>query len=257
MSVRNEVESYITNSWQDKKVAKWVIGSLPLLEKGFTHSPCPVFNLSFEHGLVKKYEASTDNTFRNNRKIVMSGGFEGTEGHMHAVSELREVRALTINAPFVLMLEPDSYITQQKGRHPIVNIKQREQLWSTSGLVENIILLPEKEDGVSSEKHYLQIHKHIAPAVWCANVENPYWLEIITRMQESEELDIIRVFKHWPELHTSFINSTKDLSAEEVKNTLYSYFLDFCRKPEIYAVPHLTTPEEIAKIIVERVVKDL
>lgn len=260
MSVRNEVESYITDNWQDKRVAGWVIGSLALLEKGFTYPPCPIFNLSFEHGLVKKHGIPTDDTFRGSRKIVMSGGFEGTKGHMHAVAEMREVRALTadIDTPLVLMLEPDSYITQLKRRNPIVNISQREQLWSTSGLIDVIILLPEKKSEVSDEEHYKHIYKCIAPAVWCANVDNPHRLEIITRMQEEDEaLDIIRIFKHGPQLHTSFVNSTKDLTAEEVKKTIYPYFLNLCKNPEIYNVPHSTTPEEIAKIIAERVVNGL
>ena len=49
------------------------------------------------------------------------------------------------------MLEPDSYIVRQKGRQPIVNIEQREQLWSTSGLVDAVILLPEKEVDVRTK----------------------------------------------------------------------------------------------------------
>jgi glycerol-3-phosphate cytidylyltransferase-like family protein len=75
----------------------------------------------------------------------------------------------------VLMLEPDSYITKYKAREPIVNMEQRSDLWSTSGLVDGVILLLEKDEDVSIEEHYGQIHQHIQPAVWCVNVENPDW----------------------------------------------------------------------------------
>jgi len=259
MSARNEVEDNILNIWRDKRVAKWVVGGLPLLREGLTHQPCPVFKLSLGDGLSPENDVIFDGDFGNNRKMVMSGGFEGTRGHLWSVKEMREARALMADASIflVLMLEPDSYIIRQKGRQPIANIEQRTQLWSISGLVDAVILLPEKEEGVPDEEHYLKIHRQIAPAVWCANAENPHWLKIITRMQAAGSVEIVRLFKHRPELHTSFLSSTRELSVRGVRKALYPYVLGLVKDTGSYQVPHFLTPEQTTKIILERVARGL
>ena len=120
-----------------------------------------------------------------------------------------------------------------------------------------MILLPEKEVDVPDEEHYLQIHRRIAPAVWCANVENPYWLKIITRMQADGPVDIIRLFKHRPELHTSFLTSTRELSAMEVRKALYPYMLGLVRDTDSYQVPHFLTPEQTTNVVLRRVARGL
>lgn len=256
MGARSEIEDKIRTSWSDKKVVEWIISNLPLLKEGCTHSPCPVFTLSLDDGLKQKSGPIFTN-FKQTPKIVMSGGFEGTKGHVLAAKEMREARALRAeNFPLVLLLEPDLYVNQ-KGRKPIVDIKHREELWSTSGLIDALILLPEKKDGVSEDEHYLQVHRHIVPALWCANVENRHWLEIIYRGQKSTDpFDLIRLFIQEPKPHTSFLATTKDLSAREVKEVLYPYILKIV-KSGTYQLPHFLTPEQTTEILLEEVIKGL
>jgi hypothetical protein len=257
MSARSEVENNIQASWKDKKVARWVISNLPLLKESFTHSPCPVFTLSLDDGLQQK-SGPIFSDFRWTPKIVMSGGFEGTKGHVLAAKEMWETRALRAEkSPLVIMLEPDSYIANQKGRKPIVDIKYREKLWSTSNLVDALILLPEKKEGVSVEQHYLGVHEQIAPALWCANVENRHWLEIIYRgLQQTEPFDLNRLYIQRPQPHTSFVAATRDLSAREVKKALYPYILGIVRSGT-YQLPHFLTDEQTAQILFEEIKRGL
>lgn len=258
MGTRLEVENFITSSWIDKRVASWVIGKLPLLEYGFTHPPCPVYNLSLEKGLVLE-NIPFQGDFEHSNKLVMSGGFEGTEGHLKVVQEMYETRALTgkVQNPIVLMLEPDSYIRNRKQREPLVNLHQRKSLWSTSGLVEAIIVLPDKPESLSAHDFYdKQIHRLIAPASWCVNIGNPHYFEIMNRGEEEMQYDLVRLFVHHIEVHTSFLNSTRRLTGEEVRAKLRDYLLELV-KCNRYTTTGFISPEEEVNIYMERIASGL
>ena len=259
MSIKHEIESNIYSNWQDKEVATWVAKQLPLLGKAGIHSPCPVFSLSFDEGLVPDNEkAMSAGSFIDDEKIVMSGGFEGTNGHLIAVRDMNELKALCLpmGRPIVLLLEPDSYIQEMKKRSPIVNLDQRKYMWSTSGLVHAVVCLPGKKAGLLDTEHYLEIHKNIKPAVWCANVENPHWSEIVFR-PDLEGLNLVSLFVHKPEIHASFLNSTRNLSAKELIIALKEYSLSLARQTSSYQLLRMFPPEENAEYIFEKFVENL
>lgn len=258
MSARNEVENYILNNWQDRVVAQWVIHHLPLLEKGFTHPPCAIFSLSFTQGLKQINTILSASDFLNTPKVVMSGGFEGTRGHISAAADMREVKALTLTEGYVtLMLEPDSYIVKYKKREPLLNIEQRSCLWATSGLVDAIILLPEEktQERISVTNRYDEIHHIIQPAKWCANVDNPYYEEI--NMRGTEMISPVLTFTHRPNVHTSFLCSTKSLNTEKLSEALRKYSLELAQKSSSYELPKFLGLQEAANIIYRELVQEL
>lgn len=258
MSAKNEVERHIVARWHDGQVARWVLDRMPLLEKGNTHPSCPVLSLSMEEGLhVEVGDESLLKDFREAPKIVASGGFEGNRGHIRVVSDMEEVRILTNPERLVvLMLEPDSYITKHKAREPIVNMEQRSDLWSTSGLVDAVISLPEKDEDMGTEEHYGQIHQHIQPAVWCVNIENPDWCQIILR-GELDSISLVRIFAHKNEVRSSFLHSTMNLSVGELRKALLDYSLEIAKKASSHQSSMIISPEQIAGIIYDKFVQGL
>lgn len=260
MGVRAEIEGSIIDRWSDKDVASWVIKKLPLLRYGFTHSPCPVYGLSLEQGLIPLNDTDFSlDKFKEKDKIVMSGGFEGTEGHIKVVNEMYETRILTnkSSSPIVLMIEPDSYIQKQKKREPLVSLNQRIALWSTSGLVEAVMVLPEKPDDLSVIDFYdHKIPELISPSTWCVNVENPYFFEIMNRGASSPTYDLIKLFVHHIEVHTSFLNSTRLLKKDDVKEELQSYLLDLIKSNK-YTSTKLLSPEEEVEMFMQRIAEGL
>lgn len=258
MSVKKEVERHIVTHWHDEKVAKWVLDRMPLLEKGNTHPSCPVLSLSMEEGLrVEVGDESLLKDFHEAPKIVASGGFEGNRGHIRVVSDMQEVRILTNSERLVvLMLEPDSYITKHKAREPFVNMEQRSDLWSTSGLVDAVILLPEEDEDMSTEERYAEIHQHIQPAVWCADIENPDWRKIIIR-GELNYISLGRILVHKNEVHTSFLHSTMNFSVRELREALLEYSLEIAKKTSSHQSSTIISPEQKAGIIYDRFVQGL
>lgn len=222
MGARAEVESRVRSEWFDPKVAEWVLRNFPLLEFDGASLACPVYKLDDVSSVAK---------FKDHLKIVISGGFEGTEGHLEAIRDLPGIRALDREkwgALLVVMLEPDSYIITRKGRKPIVNLDERQELWSTSGLVDAVIILPEEKKDESATARYAFIHKKIEPALWFANVENPNHYEILMR-QDLTMFDISRLLLHEPRPHASFLASTQKLNAEEVRKRLREYITDMVK----------------------------
>lgn len=259
MGARAEIEAVINNDWKDKEVAKWVIDKLPLLEYGFTHPACPVYKLDLDLGLRLDNENKGYPNFRNTKKLVISGGFEGTEGHLKVVDEMHEARALTEDASglVVLMLEPDSYIVGRKNRQPLINLEQRRQLWSTSGLADAVICLPNKPDDISTPDFYDQrIHKLISPATWCVNVENPHFFRILNRGIETPSYDLIRLFVHNIEIHTSFLNLTREFTKDEVREKLRNYLRGLIVSNR-YTTKKLLSTEEELNLYWERIAKGL
>jgi hypothetical protein len=223
MGARAEVESRVRSGWIDPKVAEWVLRNFPLLEFDGASLACPVYKLDDVSSVAK---------FKDRLKIVISGGFEGTKGHLEAIRrDLPEIRALDREkwgALLVVMLEPDSYIITRKGRKPIVNLDERQELWSASGLVDAVIILPEEKRNESVASRYALIHKKIEPALWCTNKENPSHYEILMR-RDLNMFDISRLLLHEPRPHASFLASTQKLKAEEVRVRLRDYITDLVK----------------------------
>lgn len=260
MSAEQEVKDNIHKNWIDHKVADWVIKNLPLLEYGNTHSQCPVFELDLSEGLSQtNLDIAPAGNFKEIPKIVISGGFEGTLGHLEAINNLWEIRALTSSynkSQIVVMLEPDSYILQRKQRDPLVNLQQRTELWSTSGLVDVVIILPEVKSGKNVSEHYSKVHEYITPASWCTNIENPHWNEIVIRDGLRETI-LNKMLMHHPSVHTSFLHSTKNLNTEESKYQLAQYILNLVKRPDIYNVAFGAPPLKIAEAIFSELVEGL
>jgi len=257
--MRAEVEARIYEGWRDKDVAKWVISKFSLLEHGYTHPECPVYQLSLSDGLQLDNNNNKYPNFNATKKLVMSGGFEGIEGHLKVVEEMQEVRTLTADSSslIVLMIEPDSYVINRKQREPLINLRQRTGLWSTSGLVDAIICLPDKPDDISASEFYdHRIHDLISPATWCVNVEHPHYFDISNRGISSPSHDLLRLFVHHIEVHTSFLSSTKGLTKDEGREKLRNYLLELI-KSDRYVTTKLFTPEEELELYWERIAKGL
>ena len=258
MSAKQEVERYILNNWADATVARWVISQLELLKRAYSFPPCPVYVLSLKEGLHRKNGAESRDEFLDKPKLVTSGGFEGVHGHVRLIEEdLYETRALMrkdrSELPIALLLEPDQYIETKK-RKPLVTLKQREEMWSTSGLVDAVVLLPEADSGFTDER-YLAIHQILVPAAWSTTIENPHHFNIVMRGQHA--IDIILLVAHYPEPHTSFLCSTRDVPAKAFPNMLFQYMLELARNPKAYILPPLQDPEDIAAEICSRLLEGL
>lgn len=260
MSARSEVETQISNLWKDGDVCRWVIKNLPLLEKAHSAPWCSVFNISLDYSL-QSADSCSDNLsgFRQKRKLVMSGGFEGTRGHIEALNNIYEYKALACadDALVGLMLEPDSYIRELKGREPLVGIDLRTEMWATSGLVDFVIKLPRKPPSLPDQYFFQFIHEQIKPASWCVSIENRSWLEIITRGQVEKVIDAGRLFSHSPNIHSSFLASTRMKSVEEVRLALWDYSMMIASGSDFSDISTFIPIEQMARIIYEDFSKDL
>ncbi len=223
-----EARRYIQENWKDLRVANWVINKLPLLELGNRFPPCPIYTISISDGLsLSRNLPSNITEFQSSKKLVISGGFEGTAGHMSAIKDMEEARIFTDGGSHkvVIMLEPDSYIRKFKEREPLMKLNERSFLWSTSSLVDAVILLPEREQSMSKYDHYASIAKAISPATWCVNVENKHKQEILTRSVGKEGVNLNGLFINKPEVHASFLHSTMNMDATQVEDGLFEYLL--------------------------------
>ena len=228
-SVGETAKSRILTSWKDERVARWVISQLPLLELAGSHPPVPIFDLDLESGLTLVSGGGDVDEFIGKMKLVISGGLEGTKGHIKIVKQMQESRALLgysqDEAFVIVLLEPDDYIREEKEREPIVYLNVRASGWSASGLVNGVVRLPRRICGESKKEHYGKVHTFIEPAQWCVSIENPAWKEIVTRQGE-KILDPSCVFDSEPEAHVSFLDSTKGMGLEELVVALGSYSVE-------------------------------
>lgn len=259
MSVERQVKNQIMETWKDNRVANWVIDSLPLLEVGLTQPECPVYTLSLEEGLMLKNEAKPIEKFNETLKLMMSGGFEGTIGHLRAIDNLHEIRALTTkgNSYLVLMLEPDSYIRNVKSRDPLINLRQREILWSTSGLIDAVLLIPDSSLVKNKYKYFSKLSEAIGQTRYCTSIENPAWREIITRDDKDGALDIIRATNDELYVHASLLASSKNIGPKEMRQIIYEDILNRVIKMESPDLLKLIPAEILAKNIFERVSEGL
>jgi hypothetical protein len=256
VSIEHKVKDQITHSWKDKRVAQWVINSLPLLEMGFTQPACPVYTLSLEKGLQEDNKSTSIKDFKDTLKLVISGGLEGTVAHLRAVDNLNEIRALTTDGSchLVLMLEPDSYIQNAKKREPLVSLEQRKVLWSTSGLVDAIILAPDSSVETNKNIYFSQLSDIIGPTRWCTSIDNPEWLNIITRHDPNGPLNCIQVWDDEICIHASLLASSQNADSNEMKRRIYENVLMYVKK---YFISRSVPPEVEAQIISKRISKGL
>ncbi len=217
--VSSAIKKRIYNGWTDEKVATWVISQLPLLDIGERHTSVPVLKLSLEKGLEVDSGIIDLETFKNSNKLVISGGFEGNQGHLLAIENLNDSQILAYpNYLKVLQLEPDSYVVNTKKRQPLLNLSERVVLWSTSQKVDTVVILPERQEFQGIESHYTEIDRLIQPANWFASTDNPYWRKIITRPGKNI-IDISQLVDHEPEMHTSFLMSTRNMNVHIIRSS--------------------------------------
>ncbi|MGA2910670.1 MAG: hypothetical protein ABSE04_02600 [Candidatus Microgenomates bacterium] len=247
-----EIRDRIMSSWFDRRVARWVISRLPLLELAGTRPECSIFQI--EGTVLQQTNPSKcdGSGIVDRQKLVISGGFEGTKGHILALKEMHEVRILDNRldgARVVLLLEPDSYIKKIKHREPLVALSQRVNLWATSGLVDAVFVAPELSDTENMPARYERIHKAISPALWCTNVENPHFKEIISRGDEVS-YGLVRLFIHEPWPHISFLTGTREMSAEDVRASLRRYIAGLVANGAgRFQIPHNFSEDELEEIV--------
>ncbi len=259
MSARKEVVDCVSGRWVDPHVANWAIDTLAILEHAETKPACPTYQLSFENGLIPtNTPINPIDDFKSKLKYAISGGFEGTKGHVQVLSNVDVSRILTLegNNPVVLLLEPDSYIVRRKSRDPIVNLDQRVQMWSTSGLVDVVVALPDSKDSSPPAHHYLKIHNILSPVNWCTSVENPNWREIITR-HDKNYYDLLQLYRQHKHVHTSFLVSTKNLSLEKFREVLRAHVYDLVGQTDNYVVSNIIPQGEMTEIILKRIAPGL
>lgn len=229
MQVREAVRSTIRNSWNNPQVAEWVIWQLPLLREHVQETK-PIFILSSEGELrAKERDSFAAEKFLQKHKIILSGGLEGTLGHMHAVWQIHEYKWLAgecMDSDVVLALEPDSYI-RQKCRKPLATQEQRAEMWATSGKVDAVVCLPEPR-GRFDTARYVGVHQRIKPAAWMASSRMPFWKEVIMR----DGVDAIitpRIISESVTPHASFLKQTQAWDREQTLEGLRVHIGDMLR----------------------------
>ena len=213
--INEQVKDRIRDEWLDPGVANWVISQLPLLDMA-TKPARPILSLS---------EIQSTNPLRQ-KKLVLSGGLEGTTGHVKAFGFARETRALmgeypVDGLPIFALLEPDSFIAQ-KNRTPLATQPERANLWATSGLVDGVILLPDRNQNADPASHYLAIYESVAPASWLTTGDNPAITEILKRGPK-KGFDIGNIVPRTITPHASFLSETKSMERDDVRTALFEH----------------------------------
>lgn len=248
MLAAEQVKQDIVRKWHDSRVAAWVIDNIPLLHR-VNFPEVPIFTLALRSGLTQ----INDFPFRfpdlrRTPKLAISGGLEGSAGQILALKEMHDIRALTSSwedSAIVVMLEPTRYIKEQKHRSQIANLRQRTMLWAHSGLCDAVIILPQRRSKDAS-RHYQRIHERIMPVAWCSNPENPHAFEIVHR-GVSGAIDWIRLMKHEPELHSSFLASTRNMTVSETRRALRQYTRQLVSRPDYYSLSPLASKRELTQ----------
>lgn len=71
-----------------------------------------------------------------------------------------------------------------------------------------------------------------------------------------QAIDSIRLIKHYPEPHTSFLSATRKTTAEAFPDQLYAYLLELVKNPEECILPALLTPEQTAWMVYCRLMEE-
>lgn len=85
--IGEQVKERIRDEWLDAEVANWVISQLPLLDLA-TKPACPILSVP---------EVKFLNQPSPIKRLVISGGLEGTTGHVKAFGSAQEARTLMKN----------------------------------------------------------------------------------------------------------------------------------------------------------------
>ena len=215
--IHEQIKERIRGDWLDARVADWVISQLPLLDMA-TKPACQILSLS---------EIQPPFPLQSVKKLVLSGGLEGTTGHVKAFGFARETRALmgeypVDGLPIFALLEPDSFI-EEKGRKPLVTQPERAQLWAESGLVDGVILLPDRNQNTNPTNHYSTIHELIAPALWLTTGDNSAMAEILKRGSPKNGIDIGAIVPRTITPHASFLAETKSMEKDDAKEALFKH----------------------------------
>lgn len=214
--INEQIKERILDEWLDAGVAKWVISQLPLLDLP-PKPACQILSLS---------EIKPPFILQPIKKLVLSGGLEGTSGHVSAMEFARETRALMKenpieDLPIFALLEPDSFI-ERKGRKPLVTQAERAKLWATSDLADGVILLPDASRNIDQASHYQIIHESIAPALWLTTGENSAMIEILKRGPKNG-IDVGTIVPRTISPHASFLAETKPMGKNDVKEALFRH----------------------------------
>lgn len=251
--ISEQVRERIRDEWADTAVANWVIEQLPLLDLA-THPARPILQLS---------DVQPPPPLRSVKKLVLSGGLEGTAGHVAAMKFAHETRALmeddSIDGfPIFALLEPDSYIGK-KGRKPLVTQPERAKLWATSGLVDGVVLLPDRDQDPSPALRYPKIHELLAPALWLTTGDNPAMVEILRRgLTTAIDIgDIIPRTIDKP--HATFLSNTKSMRKDEVRTALFEHIaLQYTQKyRHSFHILSADTYLDIVKTVVDELAEGL
>lgn len=214
------IAQHIRDTWADAVVAEWVLENLELLWIHNTKDQAPIYHISRDNNSY----IFADQPPPPHKKLVLSGGLEGTRGHVDAVSYLSEAAAL-MNGTFMttLLLEPDSYARNQKNREPLVYQYERAELWSKTGLVDVVICLPDKPEDESWKARCELISILLGPETeWYTTSEHPQLLEVLTRSMKNF-INLLQLIPETPSVHASFLAATKNMSEEEFNPALLEY----------------------------------
>ena len=215
--IKEQIKARIRDEWLDAGVADWVISQLPLLDMA-AKPACSILSVP---------EVKSLNQPPPIKRLVISGGLEGTTGHVKAFGFAHETRALMKKhpldgLPIFALLEPDSFI-KEKGRNPLVTQPERAKLWAESGLVDAVILLPDRDQGASQAHHYQTIHESIAPAHWLTTGENPAMIGILKRGSPNNGIDVGAIVPRTITPHASFLAETKSMGRDDAKEALFKH----------------------------------
>lgn len=207
--------------------------------------------------------SSTAPPLRSVKKLVLSGGLEGTAGHVGAMKFAHETRTLMEEdpidgLPIFALLEPDSYI-RKKGREPLATQQERAELWATSGLVDGVVLLPDRDQDPSPARRYPKIHELLAPALWLTTDDNPAMVEILRRgLKTAIDIgDIIPRTIDKP--HATFLSNTRSMKRTDVRAALFEHIALLYSEKYRYSFQILSadTYLDVIEAIVDELAKEL
>ena len=214
--ISEKVKQKIFDSWLDHQVAHWVIDQLKLLNLESSRVEATILSLS-STGEIS--DPSID--FSKKLNFIISGGLEGTVGHVAALTEIYEAKILmdaNLDREVTLLLEPDSYI-KNKGREVLVSQAERAVLWANSGLADCVIMLP---DEIMNVDRYAFLEKLFEPAIWFVTIDNPGIKEIRNRT-DFDGIYAFQIIKLLMKPHASFLAETQLKKKWKVLNELYQY----------------------------------
>lgn len=240
----------INNSWLDELVAIWVVAQLPLLNVDSSSPAAPILSINNDY--------TTDEDLPTLPRILASGGFEGTKGHVSAAKYLQfEVNTLFYpNHNVTLLLEPDSYI-RRKNRFPLVTQIERAHLWARSSLIDTVIMLPTQPIDVDQDTHYQKINELLPNAKWCISGEHPFTKKVLLR-NSSTVLELCKIIPTTVHPHASFLYSTKNMTLNDLQIELLGYVEELVKqKWEIIAEESPALIVEFARIQYEEYYEEL